>query len=203
VTHGVWGVVGGHAVTVDGELINGHVYIGMYICVCMRLATCSDHGRDRRPACVLRKNVTWQDSGQVPRCYHKGASRTSLMISMRNARQSCISDAKMCILLITTLETTCDARICDAGVLCCQKRQMDCAGPQPNDVMRTPKTTDDMPGGYLITEHAEKKRKYCYTTCDDAPPVCLLPGLPGPHWPGAVAMRSLSEMRDARCNAHE
>jgi len=101
---------------------------------------------------------------------------------------------------ITTMGTTCDARICDAGVLCCQKRQMDCAGPEPNDVMRTPKTTDDMPGGILLQdyrEHAKKKRKYRYTTCDNAPLVCLLPGLPGPHWPGAVAMRGLNEMRDA------
>ena len=60
---------------------------------------------------------------------------------------------------ITTIGTTCDAEICDAGVLCCQKRQMDCAGPQPNDVMRTPKTTDDMPGGvsYYRTCGEEKE----------------------------------------------
>ena len=48
------------------------------------------------------------------------------------------------------------------GYCVAKKRQMDCAGPEPNDVMRTPKTTDDMPGGILVQdyrEHAGKKRK--------------------------------------------
>jgi len=57
-----------------------------------------------------------------------------------------------------------------------------------------------MPGGILLQddrEHAEEKRKYRYTTCDNAPPMCLLSALPEPHEPGAAAMPGLNEMRDA------
>jgi len=89
------------------------------------------------------------------------------------------------------------------GYCVAKERQMDCAGPGPNDVMRTPKTTDDMPGGILLQMIGNMRRKRekqinnRYTTCDNAPRMCLLLALSGLHGPHAAAMRGLNEMRDA------
>jgi len=45
------------------------------------------------------------------------------------------------------------------GYCVAKERQMDCAGPGPNDVMRTPKTTDDMPGGILLQMIGNMRRR--------------------------------------------